>query len=98
MEKRDIEHLARLSRIKLTEAEIDEFGSELSSIVEYVGAVSAIASDAAGTEPETGPRYNVFRLDEITNEPNEFTADILAEMPDTDGRYMKVKKILTTED
>ena len=97
MKKEDIEHLASLARIKLTEEEKDGLVDDLSSIVSYVSEVSEIASDDIDSEPEVGARFNVFRKDEVTNEADQFTDDILAEMPDTDGRYMKVKKILKTE-
>jgi Asp-tRNA(Asn)/Glu-tRNA(Gln) amidotransferase C subunit len=40
------------------------------------------------------PAFNIFRQDEVTNEPDQYTKDILAEMPQTKGRYMAVKKIL----
>ena len=71
--------------------------TELSSIVDYVGVVSDIASDEAGTEPKVGVVHNVFRKDEITNEPNQYTEDIIKEMPKSDGRFLSVKKILNTD-
>lgn len=98
MKREDIEHLALLARIKLTEEEKESMGEELSSIVSYVSTVSDIVSDDTSATPEVGPRYNVFRKDEITNQADEYTEDILAEMPATDGRFLQVKKILKTEE
>lgn len=92
MNREDIAHLGTLSRIELSEAELQKLEGELSSIVSYVSAISEIASE--DVEPQVGVRYNIFRKDEVTNTPDEYTADLLAEMPATDGRYMKVKKIL----
>ena len=97
MKREDIEHLARLSRIKLSDEELTNLEGELSSIVEYVGVISEIAADA-DQKPQVGARYNVLREDEITNEPDEFTKDALKEMPKTNGRYMSVKKILDTSE
>jgi Asp-tRNA(Asn)/Glu-tRNA(Gln) amidotransferase C subunit len=45
-----------------------------------------------------GARFNVFRADEVTNQPDQYTEALLAEMPQTSGRLMKVKKILTIEE
>ena len=98
MKREDIEHLARLSRIRLTDEELSSLEGELSTIVEYVGVISEIAASDADAKPQVGARYNVFREDEVTNEPDEFTKDALAEMPKTDGRYMSVKKILDTSE
>lgn len=92
MNREDIAHLGTLSRIELSEAELQKLEGELSSIVSYVSAISEIASE--DVEPQVGARHNIFRRDEVTNTPNEYTTDLLAEMPATDGRYMKVKKIL----
>lgn len=94
MKKDDIVHLAGLARIRLSDSELDEYAKELPAILEYVQDVSEVAADEVDQVPELTPRFNVFRQDEVTNEPDQFTADILAEMPHTDGRYMKVKKII----
>lgn len=95
MKKEEVEHLASLARIALTPEELERLPEELSSIVSYVSVVSEIA--AADEGPTLTPRYNVFRPDEVTIEPDTHTEDLLREMPETDGRYMKVRKILKTE-
>ena len=92
MKREYIVHLATLARLELSEQELQSFEGELSSIMSYVGAISDIASEV-GT-PEVGVRHNVFRPDVVTNTPDEYTKDLLAEMPRTEGRYLKVKKIL----
>jgi aspartyl-tRNA(Asn)/glutamyl-tRNA(Gln) amidotransferase subunit C len=98
MKREDIEHLASLARIRLTEAELGQLETELSTIVDYVGVVSDIAGSEADAHPQVGVRHNVFRTDETTNMPDEYTADILAEMPKTNGRFLSVKKILQTDE
>ncbi|MEK7639122.1 MAG: Asp-tRNA(Asn)/Glu-tRNA(Gln) amidotransferase subunit GatC [Patescibacteria group bacterium] len=98
MKRDDIIHLAKLARIRLEENELVSLENELSSIVDYVGVVTEIAGEQGDEAPELGLRYNVFRKDKVTNQPDQYTKDILAEMPDTDGRYMKVKKILTIDE
>lgn len=97
MKREEIEHLASLSRIRLDEAEKDNLEEDLSSIVSYVSVVSELASDDISNAPQVGARHNVFRTDEITNESNEYTEDIIDEMPASEGRFLKVKKILQTD-
>ena len=98
MKKEEIQHLAALARIRLSDEEVAQFETELSSIVQYVSAVQSLASDEDASEPELGVRYNVFRKDEVTNEPDQYTDAALQEMPQTSGRFMEVKKILKTDD
>jgi len=98
MKHEEIEHLASLARIKLTDAEIEKFPEELSAIVSYVSVVSDIVSDANDSTSQFGPRYNVFRQDVVTNKPDEYTEAILAEMPSKEGRFLSVKKILQVDE
>ncbi|MEM9336362.1 MAG: Asp-tRNA(Asn)/Glu-tRNA(Gln) amidotransferase subunit GatC [Patescibacteria group bacterium] len=97
MTKEQILHLGNLARIKLSEEEVEQFNSEITAVLEYVSTVNDIAGDAALTK-QVGARYNIFRQDEVTNEPGQFTEDLLREMPETDGRHLKVKKILNQDD
>lgn len=97
METTDVRHLARLARIAITEAEATQFTSEIEAILQYVSDVQAVAGTEA-VEPTVGPVHNVLRADEVTNEPDQYTEVLLAAMPETDGRFMKVKKILNQDD
>lgn len=96
MKREDIAHLASLARIAVTEPELETLETELSSIMSYVSAVSDIAGDDAG--PQAGVRHNVFRKDEVTNGEDEYTADMIAQMPRSEGRFLKVKKILSIDE
>jgi len=98
MKREDIEHLASLARIRLTEEEKERLPEQLSSIVSYVSEVSDIAADGAATSPQVGAVHNVFRTDTVTNEPGTYTEAILGEMPQTNGRFLSVKKILSTDE
>ena len=89
----EIKHLGTLSRIKLTETEVDKLSQEIPDILDYVGAINEVVPEGK-LEKKVGAVFNVFREDEVTNEPGAHTEDLLAEMPERDGQYMKVKKIL----
>jgi aspartyl-tRNA(Asn)/glutamyl-tRNA(Gln) amidotransferase subunit C len=96
MKQQDVKNLAALARIELSPEEVESYTNEMSSILEYVGAVQDMAGEA-DSEPKVGARYNVFRKDEVTNAPGQYTEDLLAEMPKTDGPFMVVKKILNPD-
>ncbi|MBY0309956.1 Asp-tRNA(Asn)/Glu-tRNA(Gln) amidotransferase subunit GatC [Patescibacteria group bacterium] len=98
MTKEEIEHLARLSRIALSPAETVSFQSEITSILDYVSVVNAMAADETPHAPTVPEHINIFRADEVTNEPGSNTEVLLAAMPETHGRFMKVKKILNQND
>jgi len=97
MTKDEIRNLGSLSRIALSDAEVEVFNQEIDSILEYV----SIVKDIAATEDaplNLGARHNVFRPDAVTNTPGQFTRDMLAAMPKTNGQFLSVKKILKQTD
>lgn len=91
--KADILKLARLSRLKLNDAEVDEFQKEISEILGYVEMLDAV--DTTGLEPTyqvTGLK-NATRVDEVV-EYGASQNDLLKNVPDRDGAYIKVKRML----
>jgi aspartyl-tRNA(Asn)/glutamyl-tRNA(Gln) amidotransferase subunit C len=96
MTKEEVLHLGNLARIKLSEAEVEKFQKEIGDILNYVSTINDVVKDGA-LDKKVGAVHNVFREDKVTNEPESFTQDLLDEMPDRDGRYLKVKKILNQD-
>ena len=84
--------VAKLSRLELTEEEIEEFSSQLSEIVGYVEKMNEL--DTEGVEPLAHclAVSNVFRQDEVRESIGVDKA--LANAPERDGEYFKVPKIL----
>lgn len=97
MNQEEIKHLAKLARIELSDEEVEHFTDEMSAILNYVSQIKDIVGDSDTVQKKIGSVSNVFRKDEITNQPDQFTGDIIEEMPHKDGRFMVVKKILNTE-
>ena len=87
----DIKHLAKLSRIEITEEETEKMTSEIDSILGYVGQINNVSAEE---KREVPVHRNVMREDETTHEPDEFTEKLLSNAPQREGRYLKVKKIL----
>lgn len=96
MTKEEILHLSNLARIALTESEIESLQKEITDILSYVSIVTDIAADVPAKQ--LTPRYNVFREDEVTNDPGSMTEDILRQAPKRHGQYVEVKKILSNDE
>jgi aspartyl-tRNA(Asn)/glutamyl-tRNA(Gln) amidotransferase subunit C len=93
MEKKDILHLASLSRIKITDVEAESLKGEIESVLAYVSMVNDIAADVSLTK-KVGPVHNVFREDIVTHGADMYTEVLLREVPKKSGRYVQVKKII----
>ena len=95
MTKEEIKQLGELSRISLTDAEVEKFQGDIDAILGYVSAINEIVADSALTKT-VGPVHNVFREDEMI--PSETASeDLIRAFPENEGRYLKVKKILNPD-
>ncbi|MDO8591521.1 MAG: Asp-tRNA(Asn)/Glu-tRNA(Gln) amidotransferase subunit GatC [bacterium] len=85
--------LAQLSRLKLTDEEIERFRGELSSILDYVQMLDKV--DVRGLKPTyqvTGLK-NVMRKDEIKDYQAK-SADLLKGAPAVEKNQFKVRRVL----
>lgn len=91
IEKKDIEKLALLARIEVSEEEKKSLAQSIESILGYVGQVTSVSETV---EVGLHPLRNVMREDEILNTEGEYTDALLSSAPSRDGNYVEVKKIL----
>lgn len=102
MQIEDVKKLANLARIDMSEEEMKEVAKDFDSILAYVGQVkeasSLIPSEQGqiekGKNKEDHFLYNVMREDVATNKSGEYTEKILANVPDTENGFVKVKQIM----
>jgi aspartyl/glutamyl-tRNA(Asn/Gln) amidotransferase C subunit len=96
--KEDIQKLAELSRIELTDAEMESLQKDISNILDYVGQVSAVEGS---TEKEVGLNHNVMRDDVPYAEDSVLKAareDIVAAFPEKKNDYNVVRKIIQKDE
>jgi aspartyl-tRNA(Asn)/glutamyl-tRNA(Gln) amidotransferase subunit C len=88
----DVEHVATLSRLALTDDEIEQLTGELGAILEYAAEVSAL--DTADVPPTAHPLplVNVFRPDDPR--PGLDRDEVLAEAPAAEDGQFRVPRIL----
>tara|TARA_Y100001935_G_scaffold219998_1_gene193503 strand:+ start:42 stop:323 length:282 start_codon:yes stop_codon:yes gene_type:complete len=92
IERKDIEHLAHLSRLSFTEEEIAGFGEDINAILAYVDQLKEVATSEE--EPAVGVVHNVMREDVEAFDGGEHRDEIVESFPEREGDYLKVKKIL----
>lgn len=88
----DVEHVARLARLALTEAEKARIRAELDSILAYVDTLRSL--DTEGVEPTAHvlPVVNVMREDEPR--PCLPAETMLANAPDRLDAFFRVPRII----
>ena len=87
-----VRKVAKLSRLELTEAEVEEFTGQLSAILGYVEKLNEL--DTAEVEPLAHclPVSNVLREDSAKESLG--TEKVLTNAPQRDEDFFKVPKIL----
>ncbi len=99
IEIKDIEKLAELARLEIPQDEKESFRKDVDSILQYVSQIQeafVLSTDAKITQnlPDADIVHNVMREDNNTHESGIFTETLLNEVPQREGNYVKVKKIL----
>jgi aspartyl-tRNA(Asn)/glutamyl-tRNA(Gln) amidotransferase subunit C len=91
----DIENMAKLARIAISETEADKLAGDLESILGYVSELdkAPISTDGAVSK-STSSVTNVTRIDdENIHETGACKEDLLAEAPARSGDFVKVKPV-----
>lgn len=92
IEIKDVEHLAGLARVAVSDSEKEVLRHDLEEILAYVSEIKDVAAELG--EPEVRELHNVLRDDEDPHEGGMFTDDLLAAAPKREGNRVFVKKIL----
>ncbi len=90
--KEQVEHVARLARLEVSDGEKATFARQLSGILTYIDQLKGL--DTTGVEPTATvlPTDNVFREDEVR--PSLTQERALANAPDRADGFFRVPKII----
>ena len=90
--KMDIEKVAKLARIELSEKEKNTLGNQLEQILTYMEQLNRI--DTTGVEPTSHaiPIQNAFREDETR--PSLQREEVLGIAPEEEDGHFKVPRII----
>ncbi len=88
----EVQWVAHLARLQLTEAELETLTRQLSAIVDYVDLLKQVNTDNVEPMAHALTRTNVFRDDEPA--PSLPVADALANAPQRRGDFYSVPAVL----
>ncbi|ACV61674.1 glutamyl-tRNA(Gln) amidotransferase, C subunit [Desulfofarcimen acetoxidans DSM 771] len=90
--KADVEHVALLGRLYLSEEEKERYTDQLNAILEYAQMLQKLDTENVPPTAHALPMQNVFREDCagdcLTNE------EVLSNAPEREEEYFKVPKII----
>jgi aspartyl-tRNA(Asn)/glutamyl-tRNA(Gln) amidotransferase subunit C len=88
----EVEQVARLARLALSDSEKESMRRELDGILSYIDKLRALDTEGVPPTSHAVPMTNVMREDEPV--PSLLQADMLANAPDRSGEFFRVPKII----
>jgi aspartyl-tRNA(Asn)/glutamyl-tRNA(Gln) amidotransferase subunit C len=90
--RKDVEHVALLSRLELSETELDKYTGQLDAILEYIDVLNQV--DTTGVQPMA----HVLELKNVTRpdvvKPSLPQDQALLNAPEPENGFFKVPKIM----
>src|SRR3954452_8670057 len=87
----EVRHVAELAKLRLTEAEIEQFAGQLSAILDYAERLQEVDTSSVPPTPYILPLVNVMRED--VPEPSLSNAAALANAPDSEDGFFRVRAV-----
>ena len=92
--REQVERVAHLARLRLTDTETEEMRVQLSSILDYIEMLKEVDIEDVPITAQVTDLTNVTRPDEVTSALT--TKAALAAAPDSQGAYFRVKAVFDT--
>jgi len=89
---KDVEHVAKLARLGLTEEGKKRFTEQLSGILEYAETINKLDTKSTIPTSHAIPMKNVFRTDKTV--PCEAPDEIIANAPEKENNMFSVPRIM----
>lgn len=90
--REQVEYVAKLARLAVTDEEKELFGRQLSSILTYVETLNRVDTTHVEPTAHVVPMQNVLREDAV--KPSLSRDDALANAPDSESGCFRVPKII----
>ena len=90
--KLDVDYVANLARIELTDGEKDKFSSQLGDVLEYFDKLNAVDVDGVEPTAHAFPRHNVW--DEDQSKPGFSSEEALMNAPEKRQDQVVVPKVI----
>ena len=92
LSRQEVQHVALLTRLGLSEEDIARFQEQLSQILDYFQILREVDTEGVPPTSHTLPMENVMRDDE--SRPSFPAQDILANAPWPEESYFRVRAVL----
>ncbi len=92
LSREEVQHIALLARLGMTETELERFREQLSNILENFQILQQVDTSEVPPTSQAIPLQSVVRDDEVA--PSLPPDDVLANAPQREGEFFRVKPVL----
>lgn len=93
LSKSEVEHIAHLSRIEVTDKEKENFSHQLSDILNYVSQLEQVDTEKVPETARVSDLSNVLAEDKV-EKSSISQAELMKNAPEVFDNYFKVKTVL----
>ncbi len=101
LSKKEVQKIADLAQLKLTEKELDKYSEDLSEILDYIDKLDQINTQNEETTAHVSNLENVYRegdVPEAGSKKRAILARTLMKMPEaTERGFVKVKSVFSND-
>ncbi len=90
--KEEVEHIAKLASLNLSEAEKDLYAKDMTEILEFANMINSVNTDSVNETIGANENYNVFRKDEIVQ--NVDKESLLQNAPSQEDGMFQIPKVI----
>lgn len=94
LSKSEIQHIAKLARLDLTDAELKKYGDQLSNVLNYIDQLKEVKVKGVEPTAQVTGLENVLREDKVGDWDKAEIEEALADAPEKEGRFIKVKRVI----
>lgn len=94
LSKQEIQHIAKLARLELTDEELKKYGGQLSAILNYIDQLKEVEVKAVEPTAQVTGLENVLREDVARDWNGDEVEQALADAPEKEERFIKVKRVI----
>jgi aspartyl-tRNA(Asn)/glutamyl-tRNA(Gln) amidotransferase subunit C len=92
--RKDVEHVARLARLALSDEEKERYTAQLEAILEFIDKLNQLDTKDVPPTTHVIPVSNIWREDKVEANRLGDPAAIVKNAPEAEGPFFKVKKII----
>ena len=90
--KEEVEHIAKLACLNLSEAEKERYAGDMTEILEFANMINSVNTDEVNETIGANENYNVFRKDEVKQFGDRDI--LLSNAPEQEDGMFKIPKVI----